>query len=89
MASADDNAAQLPADAGFLTPPSVMHLPELAAVGTLGFARRVKGRRGSNSIAEEQTQIWPGTTMVQAGRPQLGSRSVMDQGDMRKLEDQS
>ncbi len=37
----------------------------------------------------EQTQIWPGTTMVQAGRPQLGSRSVMDQADMRKLEDQS
>jgi hypothetical protein len=66
----------------------VMHLPELAAVGTLGFARRVKGRRGSNSTAdsEEQTQIWPGTIMVQAGRPQLGSRSGMDQVDMSKLE---
>jgi hypothetical protein len=63
-----------------------MHLPKLAAVGTLDFARPVKGRRGSNSIAEEQTRIWPGTIMVRAGRPQLGSSSVMDQADMRKLE---
>jgi hypothetical protein len=63
-----------------------MHLPEFAVVGTLGFARLVKGRRCCNLIVEEQNQIWPDTITGQAGRPQLESRSGMDQVDMRKLE---
>ncbi len=61
-----------------------MYLPELAAVGTFGFARRIKGQRGSNSISEEQTQIWPDTITGQAGIPHFGS--VMDQENMHKLE---
>jgi hypothetical protein len=35
---------------------------QLAAVGTLGFARRVKGLQGSKLFSEEQTQIRPGVT---------------------------
>jgi hypothetical protein len=47
--------------------PNVMHLSELAVVGMLGFAGRVKGRRDVGLTAWKQTQIEPGTATGQVG----------------------
>jgi hypothetical protein len=48
-------------------PTYVLHLPELATVGMLGFAGRVKGRRDVDLTAWKQTQIEPDTATGQEG----------------------
>ena len=54
-----------------------MHLPELAAVCMLGFARRVKGWRDGSLTAKRQTQIRLDKATGQAGGTQHQSESAI------------